>query len=91
MGWLSDRWGDRTLPMIFAIIPTIVAFAMMIGLDPSGIPKSKGALLFALYMSNTFTAVSTMPPRTGIYKLMGHCSVIHAASDLQRFEPGGPY
>ena len=31
---------------------------MMIGLDPGGVPKSKGALLFALYLANSFTAVS---------------------------------
>ncbi|EHY53334.1 hypothetical protein HRR83_003543 [Exophiala dermatitidis] len=55
-GYLSDRWNDRSLVMIISILPTIVAFAMMIGLDPGGVPKSKGALLFALYMSNSFTA-----------------------------------
>ncbi|ETN37999.1 uncharacterized protein HMPREF1541_07622 [Cyphellophora europaea CBS 101466] len=72
MGWLSDRWGDRTLPMIFAIVPTIVAFAMMIGLDPNGIPKSKGALLFALYMSNTFTASFMLLLTYNASNLAGH-------------------
>ena len=43
--------------MIVSILPTIAAFAMMIGLDPGGVPKSKGALLFALYLCNSFTAV----------------------------------
>ncbi|EXJ69486.1 uncharacterized protein A1O5_07522 [Cladophialophora psammophila CBS 110553] len=55
-GYLSDRWNDRSLVMIISILPTIAAFAMMIGLDPGGVPKSKGALLFALYLCNSFTA-----------------------------------
>ena len=57
IGYLSDRWNDRSLVMIISIVPTIAAFAMMIGLDPGGVPKSKGALLFALYLCNSFTSV----------------------------------
>jgi hypothetical protein len=34
IGWLSDKWNDRSLVMIISILPTIAAFAMMIGLDP---------------------------------------------------------
>ncbi|KAK5268381.1 hypothetical protein LTR99_004214 [Exophiala xenobiotica] len=56
IGWLSDRWNDRSSVMILSILPTIAAFAMMIGLDPGGVPKSKGALLFALYLCNSFTS-----------------------------------
>ncbi|KAK6369360.1 hypothetical protein LTS17_009703 [Exophiala oligosperma] len=56
VGWLSDRWNDRSSVMIVSILPTIAAFAMMIGLDPGGVPKSKGALLFALYLANSFTS-----------------------------------
>ncbi|KAF2094354.1 MFS transporter [Rhizodiscina lignyota] len=56
IGYLSDRWNDRSLVMIISILPTIAAFAMMIGLDPGGVPKNKGALLFALYLCNSFTA-----------------------------------
>lgn len=55
-GYLSDKWNDRSSVMIIAILPTIVAFAIMIGLSPDGEPKNKGALLFAMYLSNTFTA-----------------------------------
>ncbi|ETI20187.1 hypothetical protein G647_08221 [Cladophialophora carrionii CBS 160.54] len=56
IGYLSDKWNDRSLVMIISILPTIAAFAMMIGLDPGGVPKSKGALLFALYLCNSFTS-----------------------------------
>jgi MFS-type transporter involved in bile tolerance (Atg22 family) len=34
IGYLSDKWNDRSLVMIISILPTIAAFAMMIGLDP---------------------------------------------------------
>jgi MFS transporter, ACS family, allantoate permease len=37
IGYLSDKWNDRSLVMIIAILPTIAAFAMMIGLDPGAI------------------------------------------------------
>lgn len=41
------RKGERMLPIIFAIVPTIVGSAMLIGLNNSG---EKGALLFATYL-----------------------------------------
>ncbi|KAF9055155.1 MFS general substrate transporter [Hymenopellis radicata] len=50
-GWFSDKKGERMLPLIFALVPTIVGAAMMIGLNDSG---NKGALLFASYLINTF-------------------------------------
>ena len=34
----------------------------MIGLDPNGVPKNKGVLLFASYLSQTFGAVSLTFP-----------------------------
>jgi MFS family permease len=55
-GWLSDRWNDRSLVMLICLIPTIVAAALMYALDPDGIPKNKGVLLFASYLSGTFGA-----------------------------------
>lgn len=61
VGWLSDKWNDRSLVMLICIIPTIVAAALMIGLDPNGHPMSKGGLLFAAYLSNTFGAVRFQP------------------------------
>ncbi|KAI3614104.1 mfs allantoate [Moniliophthora roreri] len=55
-GWYSDRKNERMIPIIFAVIPTIVASAMMIGLNGSG---KKGALLFAIYLIGTFGASGT--------------------------------
>ena len=55
-GYLSDRLNDRSLVMLICLIPTIIAAALMIGLDPDGIPKSKGALLFASYLSGRAAA-----------------------------------
>ena len=43
--------------MLICITPTIVAAALMIGLDPNGHPMNKGGLLFAAYLSNTSSAV----------------------------------
>ncbi|KAJ7498996.1 MFS general substrate transporter [Mycena latifolia] len=57
-GWYSDKKGERMLPIIFALVPTIVGSAMLIGLNNSG---SKGALLFAVYLIGTFgSALSTI-------------------------------
>ncbi|KJA29985.1 hypothetical protein HYPSUDRAFT_125950 [Hypholoma sublateritium FD-334 SS-4] len=50
-GYYSDKKGERMLPIIFAIVPTIVGSAMLIGLNNSG---QKGALLFAVYLIGTF-------------------------------------
>ncbi|KAJ7095307.1 MFS general substrate transporter [Mycena belliarum] len=57
-GWYSDKKGERMLPIIIALVPTIVGSAMLIGLNNSG---SKGALLFAVYLIGTFgSALSTV-------------------------------
>ncbi|TBU40457.1 MFS general substrate transporter [Dichomitus squalens] len=57
-GWYSDRKNERMIPIIFALIPTIVGSAMLIGLNNSG---NKGALLFASYLIGTFgSALSTI-------------------------------
>ncbi|KAJ7700008.1 MFS general substrate transporter [Mycena rosella] len=57
-GWYSDKKGERMLPIIFALLPTIIGSAMLIGLNNDG---SKGALLFAVYLIGTFgSALSTV-------------------------------
>ena len=73
-GYLSDRWNDRTLVMLLCLIPTIVAAAMMIGLDPTGIPKhhAKGWLLFASYLSATFGAAFMILLAFNASNLAGH-------------------
>ncbi|KZT24438.1 MFS general substrate transporter [Neolentinus lepideus HHB14362 ss-1] len=50
-GWYSDRKGERMLPIVFAIVPTIVGAAILIGMNHSG---QKGVLLFASYLIGTF-------------------------------------
>ncbi|KAG1779774.1 MFS general substrate transporter [Suillus placidus] len=57
-GWYSDKKGERMIPIVFALIPTIVGAAILIGLNGS---KSKGVLLFATYIIGTFSsALSTI-------------------------------
>jgi len=57
-GWYSDKKGERMLPIIFALVPTIVGSAMLIGLNNTG---NKGALLFAVYLIGTFgSALATV-------------------------------
>ena len=55
-GWLSDKLNDRSLVMFICIIPTILAAALMIGLDPTGHPLNKAGLLAASFLSGTFGA-----------------------------------
>jgi MFS transporter, ACS family, allantoate permease len=77
-GWLSDRWNDRSLTMLICLIPTIVAAALMIGLDPNGIPKSKGGLLFASYLSGTFGAAFMLLLAWNASNLAGHSKKVTA-------------
>ncbi|KAI0321878.1 MFS general substrate transporter [Amylostereum chailletii] len=57
-GWYSDKKNERMVPIVFALIPTIVGAAMLIGLNDSG---EKGALLFATYLISTFgSSLSTV-------------------------------
>ncbi|KIY73686.1 MFS general substrate transporter [Cylindrobasidium torrendii FP15055 ss-10] len=51
VGWYSDKKGERMVPIIFAILPTIFGAAILIGLNDSG---NKGALLFGSYLIGTF-------------------------------------
>ena len=72
VGWLSDRWNDRSLVMLICIIPTILAAGLMIGLDPNGHPMSKGGLLFAAYLSQTFGAAFMLLLAWNASNLAGH-------------------
>ncbi|KAF9247229.1 MFS general substrate transporter [Melanogaster broomeanus] len=57
-GWYSDKKGERMLPIVVALVPTIVGAAIMIGLSGA---KYKGVLLFASYLTPTFgSALSTI-------------------------------
>ncbi|KAF8517835.1 MFS general substrate transporter [Gautieria morchelliformis] len=50
-GYWSDKKNERMIPIIFALVPTIVGSAMLIGLKGT---SQKGALLFAVYLVGTF-------------------------------------
>lgn len=57
-GWYSGKKNDRMIPIVFALIPTIVGAAMLISLNGS---SKKSALLFAVYIIGTFgSALSTV-------------------------------
>ncbi|KAI0091971.1 MFS general substrate transporter [Irpex rosettiformis] len=57
-GWYSDRRDSRMVPIVFALVPTIVGSGMLVGLNNTG---SKGVLLFAVYLVGTFgSALSTI-------------------------------
>ncbi|KAK5233269.1 hypothetical protein LTR47_005766 [Exophiala xenobiotica] len=71
-GYLSDRWNDRSLVMLICLIPTIIAAGLMYGLDPEGIPKNKGVLLFASYLSGTFGAAFMLLLAWNASNLAGH-------------------
>ncbi|KAF7331968.1 MFS general substrate transporter [Mycena kentingensis (nom. inval.)] len=57
-GWYSDKKNERQLPIIFALVPTIIGASILIGLADSG---KKGVLLFGAYLIGTFgSALSTI-------------------------------
>ncbi|KAF8211189.1 MFS general substrate transporter [Mycena galopus ATCC 62051] len=57
-GWYSDKKSERMLPIVFALIPTIVGAALLIGLNDSG---SRGGLLFGVYLIGSFgSSLSTI-------------------------------
>jgi MFS transporter, ACS family, allantoate permease len=64
--------------MLICLIPTIVAAGMMYGLDPDGIPKSKGALLFASYLSGTFGAAFMLLLAWNASNIAGHSKKVTA-------------
>ncbi|KAI0347076.1 MFS general substrate transporter [Trametopsis cervina] len=57
-GWYSDRRNSRMVPIVFALVPTIIGAGLLVGLNSSG---NKGVLLFAVYLVGTFgSALSTI-------------------------------
>ncbi|KAJ3767127.1 MFS general substrate transporter [Lentinula raphanica] len=57
-GWYSDRKNERMVPIMIALVPSIVGAAMLIGLNNSG---EKGPLLFATYLIGAYgSSLSTV-------------------------------
>ena len=78
VGYLSDKWRDRSLVMIIVIIPTILSGCLMIGLDPNGIPKNKGGLLAASFLSGTFGAAFMLLLAWNASNIAGHSKKVTA-------------
>ncbi|KXN86780.1 hypothetical protein AN958_09661 [Leucoagaricus sp. SymC.cos] len=57
-GWYSDKKNERMVPIVFALLPTILSAALLVGFNHTG---QKGVLLFAIYLSGTFgSSLSTV-------------------------------
>ncbi|KAG4029461.1 hypothetical protein MFRU_015g00060 [Monilinia fructicola] len=56
VGYLSDKWNDRSLVMLLCIAPTILLRGWIIALNPNGTPKNKAGLLAVSFMTGTFGA-----------------------------------
>ena len=55
--WLSDRYSERMLPIMIALIPTIVGAAILVGYgEESAALHHRGAVVFAVYLTATFGA-----------------------------------
>ena len=77
-GYLSDKWRDRSVVMLICIIPTIISAALMIGLDPGGIPKNKAGLLAASFLSGTFGAAFMLLLAWNASNIAGHSKKVTA-------------
>lgn len=72
VGWLSDKWRDRSSVMLICILPTILAAGLMIGLDSNGEPENKAGLLAASFLSNTFGAAFMLLLAWNASNIAGH-------------------
>ncbi|PVH79247.1 MFS transporter [Cadophora sp. DSE1049] len=72
VGYLSDKWRDRTSVMLIAILPTILGAGLMIGLDPDGVPKNKAGLLAASFLTGTFGAAFMLLLAWNASNIAGH-------------------
>ncbi|KAK6435098.1 hypothetical protein LTR95_008711 [Oleoguttula sp. CCFEE 5521] len=71
-GWLSDKLNDRSIVMFICILPTILSAALMIGLDPKGIPLNKSGLLAASFLCGTFGAAFMLLLAWNASNIAGH-------------------
>lgn len=78
VGYLSDKWRDRSLVMLICIMPTILGAGLMIGLDPNGIPKNKAGLLAASFLTGTFGAAFMLLLAWNASNIAGHSKKVTA-------------
>ncbi|KUJ13590.1 MFS transporter [Mollisia scopiformis] len=72
VGYLSDKWHDRSSVMLICILPTILGAGLMIGLDPNGVPKNKAGLLAASFLTGTFGAAFMLLLAWNASNIAGH-------------------
>ena len=78
VGYLSDKWRDRSIVMLICILPTILGAGLMIGLDPNGIPKNKAGLLAASFLTGTFGAAFMLLLAWNASNVAGHSKKVTA-------------
>lgn len=78
VGYLSDKWRDRSIVMLICILPTILGAGLMIGLDPGGIPKNKAGLLAASFLTGTFGAAFMLLLAWNASNIAGHSKKVTA-------------
>lgn len=78
VGYLSDRWRDRSVVMLICILPTILGAGLMVGLDPNGIPKNKAGLLAASFLTGTFGAAFMLLLAWNASNIAGHSKKVTA-------------
>ena len=78
VGYLSDKWRDRSIVMLICILPTILGAGLMIGLDPNGIPKNKAGLLAASFLTGTFGAAFMLLLAWNASNIAGHSKKVTA-------------
>lgn len=89
VGWLSDKWRDRSLVMLICITPTILSGCLMIGLDPNGVPRNRAGLLAASFLSGTFGAAFMLLLAWNASNIAGHSKKVTAnALTLVAFSVG---
>ena len=78
VGWLSDKWRDRSTVMLICILPSILGAGLMIGLDPNGIPANKPGLLAASFLTGTFGAAFMLLLAWNASNIAGHSKKVTA-------------
>ena len=78
VGYLSDKWHDRSMVMLICILPTILGAGLMIGLDPNGIPANKAGLLAASFLSGTFGGAFMLLLAWNASNIAGHSKKVTA-------------
>jgi ACS family allantoate permease-like MFS transporter len=58
--------------MLICILPTILGAALMIGLDPNGVPTNKAGLLAASFLTGTFGAAFMLLLAWNASNIAGH-------------------